>query len=92
MCNPVIFGVVSAVASAASFVGQREQAKAQQAALDQSPPTEADFQSFVDAVAALIRENMNRDNAVAALHELGELVGKVAWLKGWRITLDTSTI
>lgn len=54
--------------------------------------TESEFQSFVDAVAALIREDMSRDNAVAALHALGELVGKVARLKGWRITLDTSTI
>lgn len=54
--------------------------------------TENEFQSFVNAVAALIRENMNRDNAIAALHALGELAGKVAWLKGWRITLDTSTI
>lgn len=45
MCSPVIpavFGTVSAIASGASVVAQRKQAKAQQAALDQARRAQAE--------------------------------------------------
>lgn len=42
MCSPVIFGAVSAIAAGANYVSQREQAKAQQAALDQARQAQAE--------------------------------------------------
>jgi len=42
VCTPTILGVVSAVSSAVGYVSQREQAKAQQAALDEARRAQAE--------------------------------------------------